>query len=203
MADSVFLFPLQTVLFPDGILTLKVFEQRYLEMTKRCLRDGQPFGVCLIREGLEVGTPAVPERTGCLARIAHWDMPTPGLFHLRAHGEARFSVVSTRTQPNGLIEAEIELRPAAVTQPAVDPLCRDVLSEILRQVGDQHFFAGPVALDDPAWVSFRLAECLPLDTRTKQRVLEVDEPGPRLSLLREEMDRLGIGAHPASSGVIQ
>ena len=67
--QEISLFPLNTVLFPGGMLPLKVFEQRYIEMTKTCLRDSRPFGVCLIREGHEVGTAAVPEPVGCLAAI--------------------------------------------------------------------------------------------------------------------------------------
>ena len=56
------LFPLHTVLFPGGRLPLRIFEQRYMDMAKACLKDGSPFGVCLIREGEEVGAPAVPRR---------------------------------------------------------------------------------------------------------------------------------------------
>jgi Lon protease-like protein len=69
------IFTLGTVLFPGGTLPLKVFEQRYIEMTKECIRDDQPFGVCLIREGSEVGDPALPVSIGCFARIETWDMP--------------------------------------------------------------------------------------------------------------------------------
>ncbi|MGA0033351.1 MAG: LON peptidase substrate-binding domain-containing protein, partial [Burkholderiales bacterium] len=69
------LFPLGTVLFPGGLLPLKIFEQRYVEMIKACLRDSTPFGVCLIREGHEVGVPATPHAVGCLARIEQWDVP--------------------------------------------------------------------------------------------------------------------------------
>src|SRR3970040_2837022 len=87
-AQQIHIFPLNTVLYPEGVLPLKVFEQRYIEMTKACLRDERPFGVCLIREGREVGTAAVPEPVGCLATIESWDMPQLGLFHLvaRARG---------------------------------------------------------------------------------------------------------------------
>ena len=74
------IFPLSTVLFPGGLLPLRIFEQRYLEMTKTCIRDLTPFGVCLIREGQEVGAPAVPHGVGCTARILQWDMPHLGLF---------------------------------------------------------------------------------------------------------------------------
>ena len=93
MTDSlrdVPLFPLNTVLFPGGLLPLRLFEQRYLEMAKGCLRDGTPFGVCLIREGAEVGTPATHEDVGCLARIVQWDMQQLGLLQLVAQGAERF-----------------------------------------------------------------------------------------------------------------
>ena len=80
------IFPLGTVLFPGGLLPLRLFEQRYLEMAKTCLRDAAPFGVCLIREGAEVGAPATPEPVGCLARIAHWDMQQLGLLQIVAQG---------------------------------------------------------------------------------------------------------------------
>src|SRR5262249_40218967 len=113
-ADStreIFLFPLNTVLFPEGVLPLKVFELRYIEMTKTCLRDNIPFGFCLIREGPEVGTAALPARVGCLATIAQWEMPQLGLFHLLTRGGQRFRVRETRVAPNQLITAKVELLP--------------------------------------------------------------------------------------------
>ena len=95
------LFPLGTVLFPGGLLPLRIFEQRYLEMAKACLRDGTPFGVCLIREGSEVGTPATHEELGCLARITQWDMQQLGLLQLVAQGGERFRVRAKRIRQIG------------------------------------------------------------------------------------------------------
>jgi len=66
------------VLFPGGRLPLRIFETRYMDMAKGCLRDGTPFGVCAIREGGEVGAPATPHQVGTLARIVQWDMPARG-----------------------------------------------------------------------------------------------------------------------------
>ena len=82
MALEIPIFPLRCVLFPGGLLPLKIFEQRYLDMTKACIRDASPFGVCLLREGAEVGAPAVPHAIGCTALIQQWDMPHLCLFHL-------------------------------------------------------------------------------------------------------------------------
>src|SRR5689334_21935418 len=104
---EIFIFPLNTVLYPDGVLPLKVFEQRYIEMTKACLRDGVPFGVCLIREGREVGAAAVPEPVGCLATIEQWDMPQLGVFQLVTRGGERFRIREMQVAANHLISAAI------------------------------------------------------------------------------------------------
>ena len=133
--QEIFIFPLGTVLFPGGMLPLKVFEQRYIEMTKACLRDSRPFGVCLIREGREVGTAAVPEPVGCLAVIEQWDMPQLGVFHLVARGGGRFRIREMRVAPNHLISATVEPIPPDDAAGEVDPLCREVLQAIIDKVG--------------------------------------------------------------------
>ena len=99
------------MLFPGGRLPLRIFEQRYMDMAKACLRDGAPFGVCLIREGAEVGAPATPSEVGTLARIGTWDMPQLGLLEVVARGEQRFRIRARRVQPDGLALASIEVLP--------------------------------------------------------------------------------------------
>src|SRR2546423_10337683 len=101
------LFPLRTVLFPGGVLPLKVFEQRYIDMTKACLKDQRPFGVCLITRGDEVASPAsaAPEfaRVGTLAHIIDWDMPQLGILHVATTGDTRFQVQQHTVTESGLI----------------------------------------------------------------------------------------------------
>jgi Lon protease-like protein len=182
LTERHYIFPLGSVLFPGGALPLKIFEQRYLEMTKVCIRDGKPFGVCLIREGSEVGAPAVPETTGCLATIERWDMHELGLFELLARGGDRFRLLETEVAANGLMSGTIERLPAGTPAP-VDPACREMLELIIERIGKAHF-PEPIALDDAAWVGYRLAEVLPLDASVKQGLLEMDDAGERLARLR-------------------
>ena len=190
------IFPLGTVLFPGGMLPLKVFEQRYIEMTKACLRDNRPFGVCLIREGREVGTAAVPEPVGCLAAIEQWDMPQLGVFQLLACGGGRFRIREMRVAPNHLISATVEPIPPDDGAQEVEPLCRDVLQAIIEKVGAERFPA-PLRLDDAAWVGYRLAEVLPLDARLKQELLELTDAGRRLARLRGLLEQQGLTAKEA------
>ena len=191
--QGVSIFPLNTVLYPDGVLPLKVFEQRYIEMTKACLRDNVPFGVCLIREGREVGAAAVPEPIGCLATIEQWDMPQLGVFHLVARGGARFRIRETQVAPNHLISAMIDPIAPDGAADDVDPLCREVLQAIMDKVGAERFPA-PARLDDAAWIGYRLAEILPLDARVKQELLEITDAAQRLARLRGLLEKQGLTA---------
>jgi hypothetical protein len=179
------LFPLNTVLFPGGLLPLRIFEQRYLEMAKGCLRDGTPFGVCLIREGAEVGAPATHEVMGCLARIVQWDMQQLGLLQLVAQGGERFRVLERRVCTDGLILADIEILAPDADAPIPEELraCRQLLERIVAEHGER-LFARPFLLDSSAWVSARLAEVLPLPAATKQKLLELDDSVQRLEILQ-------------------
>lgn len=185
------LFPLGTVLFPGGLLPLKVFEQRYVEMTKACLRDGTPFGVCLIREGQEIGQPATPQSVGCLASIEQWDVPHPNLFALLARGGARFRILDTSVNSSGLIVGKIEMLRDATTDAEMDEACEEVLRLAIKRAGADSV-PGPVRLDDPVWVSYRLAEILPISPQEKQALLETEDTGARLAKLRELLLAHGI-----------
>jgi Lon protease-like protein len=103
------LFPLDTVLFPGGVLPLKIFEARYIDMVRDCMKRDAPFGVVRIKSGKEVGAAAEPDRIGCLAHIVEWDMPDLGLLMLQTSGGQRFRILETRTLPDQRIEARTEL----------------------------------------------------------------------------------------------
>jgi Lon protease-like protein len=191
MTEEHFIFPLGTVLYPGGALPLRIFEQRYIEMTKVCIRDERPFGVCLIKEGKEVGAPAVPETIGCLATIEQWDMPQLGLFQLIARGGDRFRLHESRIGPQGLMSGSIERLPNDAPASHVDGACREVLKLIIERLGASNFPA-PLALDDASWVGYRLAETLPLDSRIKQQLLEMHDAGDRLAHLRRILVEEGL-----------
>ena len=151
-----------------------------MEMAKACLRDGTAFGVCSIREGREVGEPAIPADIGCLARIAEWDMPQLGLLQVTARGERRFRILERRVQPDGLARGRIEVLPDEADSAPPENLSRCV--RLLERVIEQHpgLLERPHRLDSCAWVSSRLAELLPLPLDAKQALLELDDARARL-----------------------
>ena len=181
--ETVPIFPLAAVLFPGMRLPLKVFEPRYMDMAKACLKHDSAFGVCLIREGEEVGVPAVPEKVGCLARIAEWDMETVGVLKVKAEGLARFRIADSRTTPAGLILGDIERIPEeAPAQPPELEACARFVRTVVDAVGSARF-GPPYRYDDASWVGFRLGEILPLRNDVKQKLLELTDPVARLAVL--------------------
>jgi Lon protease-like protein len=183
------LFPLRTVLFPGGRLPLKVFEQRYVELVKRCLKDDQPFGVCLLTQGAEVAVAGSGEAkfasVGTLARIESCDVPQIGILHIATHGETRFQVQRHETASDGLVVGHVTPLPA---EPPVrvlerqEPLAR-LLELLAARVGADNFPAGG-DYEDASWVGYRLAELLPLPLTVKQSMLEINDAGVRLEVLQ-------------------
>ena len=182
--ETVPIFPLQTVLYPGSMLPLRIFEVRYMDMAKACLKDSRPFGICLIKEGQEVGAPAIPEKVGCLARIAECDMEELGILKVRAEGLGRFRIVSSEVNRHGLIIGEIEEH-APDDQAADAPglaECTQFLRKVIAAIGAQRF-AEPLRFEDATWVSFRLAEILPLRHDVKQKLLELTDATLRIAIL--------------------
>ena len=190
-AASLPLFPLHTVLVPGAALELRIFERRYLDMVRDCGRGGSGFGVCLILDGDEAGTPATPAAFGSEALIEDFDTTPDGLLALRVRARRRFHVLRTRVRDSGLVVADIEWRdddPAS--SPRLRPehaLLATVLQHFLEKAGGEHSKASHARFDDAAWVGWRLAEVLSLDDAQRLMILQEDDVHERLELLLRMM----------------
>lgn len=202
------LFPLHTVLFPGGVLPLRVFEARYMDMVRQCMKDAAPFGVVLITKGGEVGSPAATESVGTVARITAWDMPQLGVLHLRAIGGDRFRIEQTEVRPDGL-----QVAYAAPIVPDDDlPLdeqyqpCADLLQRVIDDLGKQRAddgddapdpinsipFESPYRFDSSVWVGNRLCEFMPVPLRAKQKLMELQDATSRLQLVQRFLLQHGV-----------
>lgn len=191
-SDWLPLFPLRTVLFPGGVLPLRVFETRYVDMVRDRMKRDAPFGVVAIRSGDEVGKAAEHYLAGTLAHIVEWDMPELGVLQLQTRGGERFRVHETRVQPSQLIEARIEILPEvpAAENPDALQICAkvlgivmgDLLDQARQEAGDDFInpFPEPHRLDSAGWVANRWSEMLPISIGQKQALLEIDDEGERL-----------------------
>jgi Lon protease-like protein len=175
------LFPLGTVLFPGGVLPLRIFEPRYLDMIGRCLRAGDGFGVNLIRSGLEVGEAAACWPVGTYARIRDWQSLPGGLLGITVAGEGRYRIRRTEVRTDNLVEADVEWLEEGETLAAADLEGED--ADWLRRLRDHYGLASdPGSVGGLVW---RLAERLPLPLPARQTLLELNDDQARLAEIRK------------------
>lgn len=191
MLTDVPLFPLGTVLFPGGRLSLRIFEPRYLALVRECSRAGAPFGVLLIANGAEAGVPAETHGTGCLARIVDFSTLADGLLGIQCVGDRRFRLHQRRVREDGLALGAIEL---LAEDPVLEvPAEHVLLATVLRRAGEQVDGLLPTAqhadFDNAAWVAWRLGEILPLQMSERQILLQLDDPTQRLGRIAEWLPR--------------
>lgn len=189
------LFPLRSVLFPGGLLSLRIFEARYLDMVAACLREQTAFGVVCLIQGAEVkqaGDAAALrfETIGTLAQVVDVDADTPGLLHIRCSGGKRFHCRSTRLASDGLwwadtvewLDDDAPLPPGPECQPAADALGRALNVLDVQQPGlmphERH-------LESAGWVANRWCELLPIPLAARQQLMALPDPRVRLQLVSQ------------------
>jgi len=178
------LFPLHTVLFPGGPLPLRIFETRYTDMVRNCMREQQPFGVVLIQQGEEAGAVATTATVGCSARIADFCTLQDGLLGITCVGERRFRVVRVWREADGLNLGEVAwLGPEPqIALPDEYAKFGATVRRAVEELAD-HYQHVEKRFDDAAWVSARITELLPIGLNDKQLLLELDDPIARLDAL--------------------
>lgn len=182
------LFPLSRALLPGGMLGLRVFEARYLDMISDCLRHDRGFGICLIRRGAESGEPAFPYGTGTEVRIIDWDRQPDGILGVTVEGVRKIRAHDLAVESNQLVVAEVSALPREPEEP-IPPECEPLvgfLGHVLAQMEPAVRYEHP-RWDDAAWVGGRLTELLPLPPRVRQYLVELDNPVARLHELRQAL----------------
>ena len=198
--DSLPLFPLQTVLFPEGLLKLRVFEARYLDLATLCLRTGAPFGVVCILDGSEMrhagDKPTRFEAIGVLAHVRDLDAEQAGILTLRCQGSQRFTLTAPTQRGDGLwlaraqVHADDDRQVVPPEQSACALALADAFTALAAHGHEQ--FALPHRLDDAGWVANRWCELLPIPMAAKQRLMALDEPLLRLKLVDDYLRGQGV-----------
>jgi uncharacterized protein len=194
------LFPLGTVLYPSGVLPLRVFEVRYLDMIGKCIQTGAPFGVVALTQGAEVRTPNAHETfaaVGTLATITQHEAPQPGLRVIRCVGAQRFRITRSERLKHGLWIGDVQRigDDASVGLPEDLQQASTALQRILNSLkarglnDDALPLQKPYQFDDCGWLANRWCELLPLQLELKQRLMELENPLVRLELVNDILDR--------------
>jgi uncharacterized protein len=188
------LFPLsQVVLFPGMTLPLQVFEPRYRQLVAECLQAGEPFGVVLIREGVEVGGTAVPHEVGTTARIKSASLGVDGMLHIEAVGERRFRVLELH-HDRAYLWAGIDYPAEIATDvpPALVEEARAGLLQVhrLRATAAGEFERAPAVPEDPGALADTVASLVIVPIEEKQRLLETFDPYARLQAALPKLQEL-------------
>ena len=179
------LFPLSSIVLPNGYLPLRLFERRYIDMVKDCFRNDTGFGICLIRKGREAGETAEPYPIGTLVSIVDFDQGTDGLLHITVKGMQEFRLVSHASSDTGLLFGEAELlppHPPTPMEPEYEMLAQKL--ELILNYLDTEIRFEDKHLDDADWVCHRLLEVLPLAPEAKFELLQMDGNRERLEALK-------------------
>lgn len=189
------LFPLGTVLVPGGILPLRIFERRYLDLVSECSRDNKPFGVCLVLDPGSETTLARHAAIGTLAHIRDFYMLDDGLLGITTEGGRRFHLQRTWGRDDGLMMGEaLWLEEPAVTPvPEAFGLLAHITERFVEKLDEARPDFTREQLDDAAWIGYRLTEWLPLEPPLKQALLEFSDPLARLQQLLEIVPQLQAG----------
>lgn len=182
--ETVPIFPLHTVLFPDGPLPLRVFEARYLDMVSQCLKEGTNFGVVLIISGSDIGD-ADMASTGTLAAIQDWYQGSDGILGVTALGVTRFRLDRVERRADGLYLGEIEpLEPEPrLPLPEKYRSMASLLEAVIDDLGKLYQDIDK-EYDDATWVGCRFAEILPISNDQKRYCLELNDPIERLEYVQ-------------------
>jgi len=184
------LFPLNTVVFPAGVLPLRIFEPRYLDMVKDCMRNSHGFGVVLLKEGKESGVAVDIFDTGTLCVISDWESLPDGFLGITAIAEKKILISSTHIESNKLLVGKVE-ELEQETDPSLPDefhVMAEILQRIITDVGEPYTNL-PANYDKAGWVGSRLTELLPIELHIKQRLLEIDDHIVRLYQLKEAMQK--------------
>ena len=202
--SSLPLFPLASVLFPDGVLALRVFEVRSLDMVRKCHQTGAPFGVVSLTQGSEVRRAGAPDEqfhdVGTLAVIEQLASPQPGLITLVCKGTERFRITQRNHLVHGLWIASVSQLDRDLSIPIPEDLKKTAtaLTQVLHTLHARDALnpaaklPTPEQLDDCGWVANRWCELLPVPMELKQRLMELDNPLVRLELVGDVLERTGI-----------
>lgn len=197
-AYSLPLFPLNVVVCPEGLLPLRIFEARYLDMVRNCLRNKTSFGVVTVLPEGETDDegkfPFAP--VGTLVNIIDADVATVGLMTIRCLGQHRIQVESFTQQQDGLVMGVVSDIPndLEVTIPEDLAMTSTILKKLIASFPAQGIqervlpVIEPFKFEDSAWVANRWVELLDLPLIEKQRLMQLDSAILRLELIQVLLD---------------
>jgi|TARA_B100000678_G_scaffold49235_1_gene39033 Lon protease-like protein len=164
-------------------LPLHIFEERYKDMIGECLEQDVPFGVVLIKEGLEVGAPADPERIGTSTRILRSEILDQGRMNIVTKGERRFEIeeiIQRVPHVVGRVRFLVELEGEGCAEliPQINDEYVNLVKNLTALTGG---YTSRVEIpEDPIELSYAIAGNLNLEPHLRQSLLVTETAATRL-----------------------
>lgn len=185
------MFPLKSIVLPGGLFPLRIFERRYINMVKNCLKNETGFCITLVREESENGYITNVYNYGCYVKIVDWNQLEDGLLGITVEGIKKIHVLECNLNEDNLLQGSIE--DIEVEKEYMVPQKYLSLSKFYKKIypNIKDFISfKKERYADATWVSFRLTECLPLDSSTKNKLIALDNAFDRLDKLNEIVNKL-------------
>ena len=182
------LFPLSIVMFPGGRFDLQIFERRYIDLIRQCLRSETGFGICLLKSGEETVQKNSGQSiysTGTYSKIIDWNQLENGLLGITVEGQIKFSVSDYWKGDDDILHANAEFSEVESADSESIPLENqfDGLSVLLRKLENHPMVEKKkLVVDyDNLWdLGWRLSELIPIKVEERQKLLEIDDPWDRV-----------------------
>ncbi|MDT8453436.1 MAG: LON peptidase substrate-binding domain-containing protein [Gammaproteobacteria bacterium] len=184
-------FPLNTVVFVGATLRLQIFEQRYLELVKTCMKNQQGFVIALIRDGRDVEDTPEIYPVGTYVEIVDWDSLDHNLLGITVQGRQRVRLHNTDVNDQHLMTAEIEFLDNLEAKPT--DLIDDNLVSLLQALHKHDFVAAKypeIDYSSSIEIAYKLCELLPASNLEKQQLLETDQADLLYERLRVIINQL-------------
>ena len=185
MKKNIPIFPLSTITFPGGYMPLRIFETRYLDMVKNCVKNNTGFGISLTKSNSDDFY-----NVGTYCKISDWEQMDDGLLGITARGKYRYKILNYKVQSDNLITADIE----SMDEPRHSDIPKelmpysDFLKNLLEQYPKFYHDDAPKYYSESGWVGSRLTEILPMPSNDKQIILETEDYLVRLYKIKDYID---------------
>ena len=189
--NQIAMFPLKSIVLPGGLFPLRIFERRYINMVKNCLKNETGFCITLVRAESDNGYITNVYNYGCYVKIVDWNQLEDGLLGITVEGIKKIHVLECNLNEDNLLQGSIE--DIEVEKEYMVPQKYLSLSKFYKKIypNIKDFISfKKERYADATWVSFRLTECLPLDSSTKNKLIALDNAFDRLDKLNEIVNKL-------------
>ena len=187
--EDIPIFPLKSIILPGGQFPLRIFERRYLDMTRNCLKNNTGFVIALTKKDSDYITSVYDYAS--YVEIVDWSQLDGGLLGITVEGKNIIKLDNYK-----LDEGNLLIGSGKEIETGLDyliPQKYQILSKFYKKIYPEiksYIFHNKPKYNDANWVGFRLIECLPIQLNDKADLISMSEPLDRLERILHIIKRI-------------